>query len=844
MKRTKNRVFAFPILVFIPVFILTILTPTFGDPVVKEWPPAVLSSLDESDWISAFETTQKNQSDFHVESLDEFKAITNYYDARIHDGTEVHRFRLSDGNTIQCILIHTQGTLTSLDIKPENIQFAPQIEPIDSMPVTPQVEQINTATLFGLDGLPDEDGNLKACPNGSFPRLMPKLENLYRFQKLEDIYRKYPKEIGSSTPPAPHEYAHAYRGVNNIGSSAYFNVWAPYVEQPTEFSLSQLWVPGGTGDQLQTAETGWQVYNQIYGDNNPHLFIYFTTHAYNHSYPGCYNLDCPGFVQTNANVILGGAFSPVSTIGGNQYDIKLMYCRDVTKTQNWWLMVGDQWVGYYPNSLYNTQGIAYQSSRIDYGGEIVNTAAGGLHTTTQMGSGRFPNEGWQHAAYIRQLKYVDTNNVSQDSTGLTKGTRDTNGVDNSNYYDLILSSSTDPNWLQFFYFGGPGRIPLKPNLTPYQPSGWSDKIVISKVTGTNTDSSPLYTTDTLYVDWAVINNGTGATSTTFYTNLFVDGILKGSWSTNPPLNPGYWTSIADFSIGSLTTGQHSIKIVTDAGSAIGEGNEGDNEYTKTIVVQASQYTLATSVNPPGGGTVSPSGTTSYNSGQSVQVSATANSGYAFSGWTGDLSGITNPVYITMNGNKSVTANFTQNQPSQYTLTVAINPSGSGSVTKSPNKSTYANGDQVILTASSNSGYAFGNWSGDASGTANPLTLTMNGNKTVTANFTATMAPDISVTPTAYDFGNVQVKRSKTAFFRVKNNGKADLVVTMSIIGTDGSMFTAKGGSGSKTIKPGKTLSIIVTFKPTSTGLKSSTLRIASNDPDTPTVDVSLSGKGM
>ncbi|MGA2177942.1 MAG: hypothetical protein ABSH38_23590, partial [Verrucomicrobiota bacterium] len=66
-------------------------------------------------------------------------------------------------------------------------------------------------------------------------------------------------------------------------------------------------------------------------------------------------------------------------------------------------------------------------------------------------------------------------------------------------------------FLSFWALAAPATFAL-PNLTPYAPSGWSDKIVVSKVTGTTTDSSPLYTTDTLYVDWAVINNGTAATA--------------------------------------------------------------------------------------------------------------------------------------------------------------------------------------------------------------------------------------------------------------------------------------------------------------------------------------------
>jgi hypothetical protein len=106
-------------------------------------------------------------------------------------------------------------------------------------------------------------------------------------------------------------------------------------------------------------------------------------------------------------------------------------------------------------------------------------------------------------------------------------------------------------------------------------------------------------------------------------------------------------------------------------------------------------------------------------------------------------------------------------------------------------------------------------------------------------------PDISVTPTGYDFGSVKVKRSKTASFVVKNNGTGNLSISNSTVtGTDASMFPITSGSGSKTIKPGKTLTLKVAFKPTSTGSKSAILRTASNDPDTPTLETPLSGTGQ
>lgn len=134
-------------------------------------------------------------------------------------------------------------------------------------------------------------------------------------------------------------------------------------------------------------------------------------------------------------------------------------------------------------------------------------------------------------------------------------------------------------------------IPPEPNLTPYQPPGWSDKIVVINKTGCTstacTDSSRLYITDTLYIDWAVINNGTAATSATFYTQLYVDGVAKSSWYNNPPLNfsNSNWVYLLDYSIGALSAGTHTIKIVADSTGVIDESNEGDNEYTKTITVR-------------------------------------------------------------------------------------------------------------------------------------------------------------------------------------------------------------------------------------------------------------------
>jgi uncharacterized repeat protein (TIGR02543 family) len=71
---------------------------------------------------------------------------------------------------------------------------------------------------------------------------------------------------------------------------------------------------------------------------------------------------------------------------------------------------------------------------------------------------------------------------------------------------------------------------------------------------------------------------------------------------------------------------------------------------------------------------------------------------------------------------------------QFSLVTNVSPAGAGTVTKSPNNSTYAPNASVQLTATPSTGWRFVGWSGDASGSTNPTTVTMSSNRTVTAQF--------------------------------------------------------------------------------------------------------------
>ncbi len=156
----------------------------------------------------------------------------------------------------------------------------------------------------------------------------------------------------------------------------------------------------------------------------------------------------------------------------------------------------------------------------------------------------------------------------------------------------------------------------------------------------------------------------------------------------------------------------------------------DADKTVTAIFTVIQRTLTLNATN-GSATAAPNPSTgTYDDGTVVTLTATPDAGYVFTGWSGDASGTTNPLNITMDADKTVTANF---GPIQRTLTVNAT---NGSVATNPNPTggTYDDGTSVTLTATPNAGYKFTGWSGDASGTTNPLTITMDADKTVTAMF--------------------------------------------------------------------------------------------------------------
>jgi len=204
--------------------------------------------------------------------------------------------------------------------------------------------------------------------------------------------------------------------------------------------------------------------------------------------------------------------------------------------------------------------------------------------------------------------------------------------------------------------------------------------------------------------------------------FYIDDVLKSTDFSSP------YEYIWDTA--SVSESPHTIE-------ARAYNNNSNSSSAEIEVKVGGEFTLT--IYSTSGGTTDPEpGTYSYNAGEEASIEATPDSGYRISGWTGDVpSGHENdnPITITMDSDKSITANFVR----QYSLTIAA---GSGGTTNpSPGSYIHDNGTQVSITAVPSSGYQFSGWSGDVSGTNNPVTITVDADKSISANFTQTPTGD-------------------------------------------------------------------------------------------------------
>ncbi|KAJ6757439.1 PROTEIN putative (DUF239)-RELATED-RELATED [Salix koriyanagi] len=336
-----------------------------------------------------------------------------------------------DGDIIDCVHKRKQPALDHPLLRNHKIQRGPPERPRVKMLKEDDDHRANKS------GAADEGvmrgswqmwhRNGTRCPRGTIPIRRSQVHDVLRSKSLFDFGKKKASVSLARRKDAPdvvsangHEHAIAYTGSSQevYGAKATINVWDPIHPSGQRVQSIPDMVALGIIRRLRS-----QQHRSWVAGQSGALWV-----------------------------AIGAAISPVSSYTGNQYDISILIWKD-PKLGNWWMSFGDNTlVGYWPAELFTH--LADHATMVEWGGEVVNSRASGEHTSTQMGSGHFAEDGFGKASYFRNLEIVDSDNSLSSVQSISAL------AENTNCYNI--KSSYNNEWGTHFYYGGPGRNPQCP----------------------------------------------------------------------------------------------------------------------------------------------------------------------------------------------------------------------------------------------------------------------------------------------------------------------------------------------------------------------------------------------
>ncbi|CAN0825350.1 hypothetical protein LINGRAHAP2_LOCUS376, partial [Linum grandiflorum] len=349
-----------------------------------------------------------------------------------------------EDETIDCVDIYKQLAFNNPLLKNHTLQLKPSSYPTRSKLKSP----VNSTKHIQIWHMNEE-----YCPKGTIAILRSSTENIVT-ENTNKLWAFENNEVHVPLAYVPTYFSYVHLNLATVlSSSDYYglnvdmSVWSPQV-QPNEFSSSQVSLFNGEGVKTQSFHAGWMVSKQFF--DAMYFSLFECIYRDGTEVSGCYNLECPGFVQMSSTVVLGSELQPVSIYGGQQFFINLQIHKDF-KTGNWWLKIQGTDVGYWPAEL--LPNFKTSAREIQWGGKVSNTKPKGFHTATQMGSGHFPNEGFGKAAWFNNLEYVDDKGSFQDVRFIQRVAWE------DNCYDVEVQD-WDNNYGTHFLYGGPGYSSL------------------------------------------------------------------------------------------------------------------------------------------------------------------------------------------------------------------------------------------------------------------------------------------------------------------------------------------------------------------------------------------------
>ncbi|TKY74930.1 hypothetical protein E2542_SST03695 [Spatholobus suberectus] len=314
-----------------------------------------------------------------------------------------------DGDIIDCVNVYKQPAFDHPALKNHTIKMMPHFLRESQNSSTKEASQSESVTFRTWQ----KSGS---CPNGTVPIRRILKEDLLRVASVDRFGQKPPAVFKNTTNGFnlnfinPNDSKASYlvtMGYNYIGAQADINIWNPKVDLPDDFTTAQIWLKNGNGADFESVEAGWTVNPKLYGDRKTRLFAYGTRDSYKSI--GCFDLTCPGFVQTGTEAALGGIITPVSSQYGEQYQLNVgMFWSQIKKQTP--------------------------------------------HTGTGMGSGDFANGLRGNACYMSNVRIKDYSLQLKYPEFVSAAADEPYCYNSLNY---IKGYGVEP----VLYFGGPGRRP-------------------------------------------------------------------------------------------------------------------------------------------------------------------------------------------------------------------------------------------------------------------------------------------------------------------------------------------------------------------------------------------------
>lgn len=512
-----------------------------------------------------------------------------------------------------------------------------------------------------------------------------------------------------------------------------------------------------------SAELGGGIYNNLY--SSPTLqTVTFTGNSASAGGGGMFNSGTTNTILRNVNFFNNSAYYAGGGISNSSSGLML---ENVLFSNNSSPNKG----GGMSNSKSSPtlKNVTFFDNTADYGGGIYNYNQSSPSLTNITFSGNSADFGG--GVYNNNFSNPTLTNVtfSGNSANQIGG-----GINNDGWCDALLTNVTFSNNHASNFGGGMSNYTSNPtliNVTFYENSATAGGGIYN-----NNYSSPRLTNTIVWGNTPdQIYSIENSSPIIEYSDIQGGFVGDGNIEADPLLggledNGGFTlTHALSPSSPAIDVGNSEVCPIVDQ-RAYSRPIDGDNDGVAICDMGAYEYnsfpaifTLTLDVVGSGSVVANPE-KTDYYYGDVVTLTAIADSDWVFNGWVGDVTSMENPLTITIYDDTSITANFMFNA---WVLTVSVNPEGAGTVSLNPDTPTYPFMSYVSASAIPNPGWTFAGWSGDASGTTNPTSVTMTSHKSITANFTQNeYSLNVSVNPEG--MGSVAISPSKPNYHYGEN----------------------------------------------------------------------------